>query len=400
MQYDFDSVIDRRQTGCAKWDAAPFIFGSEDIIPMWVADMDFPIAKPITEAIKKRADHEVYGYNMPAMPSLTEAIINRLRRNYDWEVAPEWIVMTPGVVAALFAAVKAYTTPGDSVLHQGPVYYPFWSAIKENGCHVANNQLLENGDRYEIDFEDLESHFKTRMDLRPVPSRVRMMIMCNPHNPVGRVWDKEELIKMGEIVVKGNALMVADEIHCELLLNGAKHIPFATLSPEFEQKSITCMAPSKTFNLAGLEASVIIIPDKATRRKFNEARAGIMPGINTFGLVALEAAFDHGDEWLTQLLAYLEKNLDYLARFFQDNIPEINVFKPEGTYLVWLDCRKLGMDDMELRRFMREKAKIGMDDGYLFGPSGSGFQRMNIACPKSTLTEALNRMASAVKALR
>ena len=227
-----------------------------------------------------------------------------------------------------------------------------------------------------------------------------MMIMCNPHNPVGRVWDKDELIKMGEIVVKGNALMVADEIHCELLLNGAKHIPFAKLSPEFEQKSITCMAPSKTFNLAGLEASVIIIPDKATRRKFNEARAGIMPGINTFGLVALEAAFDHGDEWLTQLLAYLEKNLDYLARFFQDNIPEIKVFKPEGTYLVWLDCRKLGMDDMELRRFMREKAKIGMDDGYLFGPSGSGFQRMNIACPKSTLTEALNRMASAVKALR
>jgi len=400
MKYDFDQVINRQQTNCAKWDAAPFIFGGEDIIPMWVADMDFPIAKPITEALRKRTDHEIYGYNLAPYPSLTEAIIKRIHRKYGWEVAPEWIVLTPGVVAALFAAVKAYTKPGDSVLHQGPVYYPFWNAIKDNGCHVANNQLRQNGDRYEIDFEDFESHFKTKLDLRPMVSRVRMMIMCNPHNPVGRVWDLEELKKMGEITLKYDALMVADEIHCELLLNGAKHIPFATISKEFETNSITCMAASKTFNLAGLEASVIIIPDKKTRRKFNQARTGIMPGVNSFGLVALEAAFDHGDEWLTQLLDYIEKNLDFMTQYFQDKIPEIKVFQPEGTYLVWLDCRKLGLDDMELRKFMREKAKIGMDDGYLFGPSGSGFQRMNIACPRTTLTEACHRMESAVKSVR
>ena len=400
MQYDFDSVTNRRQTECAKWDAAPLIFGSQDILPMWVADMDFSIAEPINDALKKRMNHKIYGYNLPAYPSLTAAIINRIHRKYGWEVAPEWIVLTPGVVAALFAAVKAYTKPGDSVLHQGPVYYPFWSSIEDNGCHVANNQLVLNGDRYEINFDDFEAHFKTKMDLRPSPSRVRMMIMCNPHNPVGRVWNREELTRMGEIVIKHNALMIADEIHCELLLNGAEHIPFATISKEFEIKSITCMAASKTFNLAGLEASVIIIPDKQTRRKFNEARAGIMGGVNTFGLVALEAAFDHGDEWLTQLLAYLQNNLDFLTDYFQNHIPEIKVIQPEGTYLVWLDCRKLGLDDMALRKFMREKAKIGMDDGYLFGPSGTGFQRMNIACPRETLTEAMRRMESAVKTLR
>ena len=400
MRYDFDTVIDRHNTDCAKWDAAPKIFGGEDILPMWVADMDFPIAKPITEALRKRTEHEIYGYNLKSWPSLTDAIIKRIYRKYGWEISPEWIVLIPGVVAALYAAAKAFTRPGDSIIHQGPVYYPFWSAIKDNGCHVANNQLVQNGGRYEIDYDDLESHFETKVGLGTTASRVRMMIMCNPHNPVGRVWNREELTRVGEVVQKRNAIMVVDEIHCELLMKNATHIPFGSISREFELNSITCMAASKTFNLAGLEASIIIIPDKQKRRAFNEARAGIMSGVNTFGLIALEAAYNHGDEWLTQLLEYLQKNLDYLVDYFREKIPEILVVKPEGTYLVWLDCRGLGLDDVALRALMREKAKIGLDDGYLFGPGGSGFQRLNFACPRATLREALRRIEQAIREAR
>lgn len=387
MKYDFDRIIERHNTGSAKWDALKDVFGTEDVLPMWVADMDFPIAGPITQALRKRTEHEVYGYTQPT-PSVIEAVVDRMQRKYDWKIKPEWIVFTPGVVPALYAAVKAFTHPGDGVILQGPVYHPFWSAITANDCRIANNELKLTAGRYEIDFDDLAA--KTNSP------RVKLMLLCHPHNPVGRVWGREELRRIGEIVLKNNAVMVSDEIHCELLFRGFKHIPFAAISAEFEQNCLVCMAPSKTFNLAGLGASTIIIPNKKLRDRFCAAKTGFMPGPNIFGLVALEAAYRHGDEWLEQLLEYLEGNLEFLVRYFAERIPAIKVIKPEGTYLVWLDCRKLGMDTERLKSFMIEKARVGLEDGTIFGAGGAGFERMNIACPRTTLKEALKRIEMAV----
>ncbi len=396
MKYNFDNPFDRRNSNCSKWDAAESLFACKDVIPMWVADMDFPIAKPITEALRKRTEHEIYGYTQPYLSAI-EAVIGRMKQKYDWKIEPEWVVFTPGVVPALHAAVKAFTHPGDDVIIQEPVYRPFSSAITANGCSVVNNQLRLINGRYEIDFEDLASKFTPRAwGMMPSTSRIRMMILCNPHNPVGRVWSKEELTRMGEIVIRNDAIMVSDEIHCELLFRGFKHIPFALISEEFEQHCIVCMAPSKTFNLAGLRASSIIIPNTKIRDRFNAARAGIMPGPNIFGLAALEAAYRYGDEWLEQLLEYLQGNLQFLIEYFEERIPKIKVIKPEGTYLVWLDCRELGMDSMSLRTLMRGRAKVGLEDGYTFGSSGAGFQRINIACPRATLKEALNKIQHAV----
>ncbi len=398
MKYDFDRVVNRKGTASMKWDTVSSLFGEEDILPMWVADMDFPSAKPITDAIIERAGHQVFGYTLPEK-SVTGAIVDRIQQKYGWSINPEWIVFTPGVIPSIHAAIRAFTHPGDDIIIQGPVYYPFWSALHDCGCQVANNQLKLLDRHYEIDYNDLKSKFAPKDGMSPTASRARMMILCSPHNPVGRVWTRDELVQMGEIVIERGALMLSDEIHCELLFKGAKHIPFASISKEFEQHSVLCMAPSKTFNLAGLNASIIIIPNEELRLRFNAAKQGIVTRVNLFGLTAMEAAYRHGDEWLAQLLEYLQGNLDYLMAYLEQKIPRIEVIKPEGTYLVWLDCRKLGLDDAELRSFMRKKARVGLDDGYLFGPSGSGFQRINIACPRSTLSEALLRIEEAVSSL-
>ncbi|MCF6148218.1 MAG: putative C-S lyase [Candidatus Kuenenia sp.] len=399
MKYDFDRVVSRKNTDCAKWDGALSLFGDADVIPMWVADMDLPIAKPITEAIKKRADHEIYGYSLPNPKSVTDAIVNRMQDRYGWRVRPEWIVFTPGIVPALYAAIKAYTHPGDEVILQDPVYHPFWHAIKNNGCHVVNNQLVLHNGRYEMDFSGLETAFAIRHGRPPTRHRIRLMLLCSPHNPVGRVWKKEELIRAGEIAIRHNAIIVSDEVHGELLLPGAIHTPFATVSEEFEQHSITCISPSKTFNLAGLDASAIIIPNPGLRKQFQEARKGILPGINVFGFVAMEAAYRHGDGWLEQFLVYLHGNYEFLFDYIVKKIPKIKIIPPEGTYLVWLDCRELGFNPVDLRSFMAKEAKVGLDEGYLFGPGGEGFMRMNIACPRSVLAEALKRIENAVKNL-
>lgn len=400
MKYDFDHVINRKKTDCAKWDAVETLFGDKDVIPMWVADMDIPVAKPITEALRKRTGHEIYGYSLPHPVTVVNAVRDRMRNKYGWEVRPEWIVFTPGIVPALYTAVRAYTHPGDDVILQGPVYYPFWNAIKESGCHVANNELKIMDGRYGIDFDDLRAKFGPRAGRPPAPSRARLMLFCSPHNPVGRVWTEDELVQVGEIVVRNGAVMVSDEVHSELLYSHSRHKPFAMLSEEFEQNSITCVSPSKAFNLAGLYASAIIIPDAKLRNRFKEAGKGIMPPVNVFGLTALEAAFKDGDEWLEQFLEYLHGNLEFLLAYFREKIPKIKVIKPEGTYLVWLDCRELGMDPVSLKTFMAKKAKVGLDEGYLFGQGGAGFARMNIACPRSTLAEALKRIEYAVNNVR
>ncbi len=398
MNYDFDRVVTRRDTDSMKWDTAGSLFGDNDILPMWVADMDFPVAKPITDAIINRAGHQIFGYTLPGK-AVINAIVDRIQQKYGWGIDPQWIVFTPGVMPAVHAAIRAFTHPGDDIIIQGPVYYPFWSAVYDCGCQVANNQLRLINGHYEIDYNDLKSKFALKDGMAPSASRARMMILCSPHNPTGRVWSREELLRMGEIVIENGALMLSDEIHCELLFKGAKHTPFSSISTEFEQHSMVCMAPSKTFNLAGLNASIIIIPNEELRLRFNAARHGIVTRVNLFGLTAMEAAYRYGDEWLGQLLEYLQGNLDYLMAYFEQKIPKIEVVKPEGTYLVWLDCRKLGLDDAELRSFMRKKARVGLDDGYLFGPAGAGFQRINIACPRSILTEALEKIENAVNNL-
>ncbi|MBI2869955.1 MAG: putative C-S lyase [Chloroflexi bacterium] len=398
MRYDFDSICDRTRTDCVKWDGAAAIFGCDDIIPLWVADMDFPAAQPIIEALDRRAAHGVYGYTRPG-PGVVAAVVERMQRRFNWKIEPEWVVFTPGVIPALHTAVRAFTHPGDEVILQPPVYYPFYPAVKSSGCQVACNPLRRVNGRYEMDFENLEACFTIEYGLRTLTGRARAIILCNPHNPVGRVWRPEELARLGEIMLRRGVLVIADEIHCELLFRGQRHTPFASLSEAFAQNCVVCMAPSKTFNLAGLGISSIIIPNRRLRQQFTSAGSGIMPPPNLFGYTALEAAYRHGDEWLEQLLDYLQGNLDYTLSYFAERIPRIKVSPPEGTYLVWLDCRGLGLDDRALRDFMREKARVGFDDGYIFGPGGSGFQRMNIACPRAVLTEAFGRIEAAVNEL-
>jgi cysteine-S-conjugate beta-lyase len=398
MRYDFDEVCDRKNTGCVKWDNVRIMFGSEEVIPMWVADMDFPVAQPIIEALQKRAGHPFYGYTQPD-PGVIEAVIERMQRKFGWKIQREWIVFTPGVVPALHIAVRCLTHPGDEIILQEPVYYPFFPVVKASGCQVVTNKLILTNGRYEMDYEDLESRFHPKAGMMPVPNRVKAIILCNPQNPVGRLWDKQEITRLGEIAIRHGAIVISDEIHCEILFKGYRHTPFASISEEFAQNSIVCMAPSKTFSLAGLETSTIIIPNKKLRSEYINTRMGILPGPNLFGYTALEAAYRYGDEWLEQVLDYLQGNLEFLTDYFARKIPPIKVIQPQGTYLVWLDCRELSLDDLSLRSFMREKARVGLDDGFLFGAAGSGFQRMNIACPRSVLAEALQRIEAAVAKL-
>jgi cystathionine beta-lyase len=398
LQYDFDRVCDRRNTDCAKWDTVASLFGSEDVIPMWVADMDFPVAQPIVEALQKRAGHPFYGYTQPGT-GVIDAVVQRMQRKFNWKIRPEWVVFTPGVIPALHVALRSLTHPGDEVILQQPVYYPFFPTVMRSGCQIVNNELKLADGVYDMDFEDLEGKFKPRMGMGPIAGHIKAMILCNPQNPVGRLWNRDELKRLGEIVIGSGAVVISDEVHCEILYQGHQHTPFATISEEFEQNSMVCMAPSKTFSLAGLEASSIIIPNDKLRREFVKTRAGICPVPNLFGLVALEAAYREGDDWLAQALEYLQGNLEFALEYFSKHIPQIKAIRPQGTYLLWLDCRGLGLDAMSLRGFMREKARVGLDDGFLFGACSSGFQRMNIACPRSILEEALGRIERAAKGL-
>jgi len=391
MKYDFDQVIDRNGTNSVKWDMRKEIFGRDDVLPMWVADMDFPVAEPITAALRKRIHHPVYGYSRPS-PSLMKAIIERVERKYNWRIEPEWIVFTPGVIPALAAALRAFTHPGDSVVINDPVYHPFWQLIPNAGCCITASPLKFNDGHYSMDLDDLKKRFALASPGFMAPPQPKAMILCSPHNPVGRVWTPEELVEAGQIAIDAGAVVVSDEVHCELLFDGVKHTPFASLSEEFAQNSFVCMSASKTFNLAGLAASVIIVPNPRLRTAFQSARGGILPQPDILAMTALEAAFRDGDEWLEQLLAYLQGNLDFLVDFFEKRIPRIKVVRPQGTYLVWLDCRGLGLDRNQLRDFFTNIARVGLDEGYRFGAGGEGFMRMNIACPRSLLEEALRRV--------
>jgi cystathionine beta-lyase len=381
MHYNFNKLINRAGTDSVKYDLRKQIFGREDVIPMWVADMDFAVPPFVSDAIRKRAEHPVYGYSI-IPDSYYQAIIGWQMRRYGWELRKDWIHFSPGVVTGLNVIIQAMTEPGDKVIVQPPVYFPFFSCVEINGRKLLLNQLIEKNGVYSIDFEDLE---------RKMKDGAKMLILCNPHNPVSRCWTREELEWIGAKGLEHGVLIVCDEIHCDLVHDSYRHIPMATLSEEIAANTITCIAPSKTFNLPGLFTSSVIISNDSLRRKFKLALEKIHLSPTPFGIVASEAAYRDGEEWLRQLMAYLKTNTGIVKDFLTAEMPAITVSPAEATYMLWLDFRQLGIPDPELKRRLIEKAGLGFVDGPTFGPGGEGFQRMNIACPRSTLETALER---------
>ncbi|MBB3108380.1 cystathionine beta-lyase [Paenibacillus phyllosphaerae] len=387
QRYDFDKLIDRTGKGTYKWDQSEKLFGRKDILPLWVADMDFEPPKEVVEAVVARAQEGVYGYTIRT-EAYYEAIAGWLSRRHNWDVKHEWITSSPGVVPALSMIVMAFTEPGDSVILQSPVYYPFYDVIKMNGRKVADNALILEDGKFKIDFELLEQQAK---------DGAKLLLLCTPHNPGGRVWTEEELTRVGDICVKYNVLVVADEIHHDLVFQGHRHVPFASISEAFAEISFTCVATSKTFNLAGLQAASVIIPNGELRRKYNHLLKALSIHMESFfGQTAVVAAYNHGDEWLDQLLVYLEGNRDYLTDFVAKHMPEIKVMVPEGTYMVWMDCSAISSSPQELKKLMFEEAGVAFSEGSVFGKQGEGHLRVNLACPRSILVEALDRFAQAV----
>ncbi|MBS4214449.1 MULTISPECIES: MalY/PatB family protein [Neobacillus] len=388
MKYNFDIEINRHNTASAKWDETENLFGEKNLLPMWVADMDFQSPAPVIEAIIKKAEHGIFGYTTRP-DSYYRAIIDWMQERYNWSVQKEWICYSPGVVPALNYLVQTFTNPGDKIVIQPPVYYPFTNAIVNNNRQVVYNQLKHENGNYSMDLEDL----RDRID-----ENVKMLILCNPHNPSGRVWTKDELTELGKICIENNILIVSDEIHCDLVFKGKTHTVFASISEEFAEHTIVCTAPSKTFNLAGLQTSNIIIPNQKLRDEFNATMNRLsLRHTNTFGIAATESAYRFGGEWLEQVVDYIEKNLNFLSEYMENNIKEIKVIKPEASYLVWLDCRELGLDKEGLKQLMLKHGNVAFNQGYTYGPGGEGFIRMNIGCPRSILEEGLRRLEKAVK---
>lgn len=385
MKYDFDEPVPRRGTNSYKWDTVK----DEDVLPMWVADMDFRTAPAIVGALQKRVEHGIFGYTK-VPPAYYEAVVNWFRRRHAWLIEKEWIVYTTGVVPAISAIVKALTVPGDRVLVQTPVYNCFFSSIRNNGCEVVANPLIYANGTYRIDYDDLER--------KAADPKVRLLLFCNPHNPVGRVWTRQELRRIGEICIRNRVLVVADEIHCELVFSGHVYIPFASISEDFQEHSVTCISPSKAFNLAGLQIANIVAADTDVRMKIDKAiNINEVCDVNPFGVEALIAAYNRGEDWLEELKHYLSVNYNYLRAYFDEYLPEFPVVMLEGTYLVWVDCRGLGLSSREITDILLEKEKIRVNPGSLYGEAGEGFIRLNIACPREKLIEGLNRLKRGLK---
>jgi len=390
MTYNFDEYINREETLSVKHGLKEKLFGRNDIIPMWVADMDFKSPDCVSEAIQERAKHQIYGYSYRP-DSFYQAAKEWLKRRHQWEINTKWLSFTPGIVPGVNLTILALTQPGDKVMIQPPVYFPFFEGIKKNNRTLVENRLvLENG-RYQIDFEDFENQLK---------NGVKLFILSNPHNPGGNVWTEEELRKMGELCLKYNTKLISDEIHADIVYPPNVFRPLASLSEEIAEQTVTFISPSKTFNIAGLASAVSVISNKVIREAFNNMldRLHIANG-NLFGTVAFETAYRDGDEWLDQLIDYLSENLKLITERVDNEIEGINVIQPEGTYLAWLDCRELPIDNSKIHQFMIDEAKIGMNDGASFGENGRGFQRLNFGCPRSVLEKALNQIETAVKKL-
>lgn len=392
MPVDFDTVPNRRGTNCFKYDFAREMGMPEDVLPLWVADMDFPTAPAVLERLHALAEHGIFGYT-GVKDAYFSAVHNWYAQRFGWETQRSWLVTTPGVVFAIAIAIRAFTQKGDAILIQQPVYYPFANKVTENDRQLVVNPLVLKNGRYEMDFADMERKI--------VDYHVKMLLLCSPHNPVGRVWTKEELLRVGEICQKHGVLVVSDEIHADFTYAGHTHHVFASVKSEFANFTITCTAPSKTFNLAGLQNSNIFIPNRQLRHAYKkELSACGCGGTNCMGMAACQAAYEAGADWLEQLKQYLAGNLAYIRQFLREKLPDIALIEPEGTYLVWLDLRKLGLTEQQQRQLIVQDAKLWLDTGTLFGQGGEGFERINIACPRTTIEQAMQWLEHAVHKTR
>ncbi len=382
--YNFDKIVDRAETDNVKYDLREAYFGKADVLPMWVADMDFETPDFIRNAVIQRAKHPIYGYSFRS-DTYFKSIIQWVERRHHWRLEKDWILFSPGIVPALNMATLTYTKPGDGILVQPPVYFPFFSAITNHKRKLLENQLVYKDGKYFIDFDDFEKKAKD----------ASMFFLSNPHNPVGRLWTEGELRKMGEICVENEVIIIADEIHCDLVLPGFKYTPMATLSEEISRKTVTCIAPSKTFNIAGMSTSSLIIEDEEIRKQFAQTIDHVHVGSgNLFGNEASIAAYTNGDLWLDELLTYIDGNFRLLGDFIANEIPNLKLINAEATYLAWIDFRKTGLSDEEIKHKLLHEAKLGLSPGPVFGSGGEGFQRMNLATPKANVLTALNRLKS------
>ena len=385
MRYNFDEMIPRRGTNCEKWDGTDM----EGVLPLWVADMDFRVAQPIQDALQRRLTHGVFGYtHVPE--AYYDAVANWFSRRHHWTIDREWILYTSGVVPAIAAILKALTLPGEKVLIQTPVYNCFFSCIRNCGCQALENPLVYENDTYHIDFEDLE-----RKAADPL---TRVMILCNPHNPAGRVWTREELQRIGDICLKHHVFVIADEIHCELVMPDYEYTPFASISNDFQRNAAVCNSPSKSFNMAGLQIANIIVEDDKMREHINRAiNVNETCDVNPFGVEALMAAYNEGEEWLTQLLDYLHRNYECMCRYCEQHLPQFPLTKLEGTYLVWMNCKALGLSSEALEEELIKEVKLWLNAGAMYGAEGEGFMRWNIACPQALLMQGLERFKNYVE---
>ena len=388
--YNFDEIISRKNTDSVKHDKLKIIFGAEDVLPMWVADMDFKTPSFIMEAIRKRAEHEILGYTV-RNDAFFNSVIHWMNIMHQWKVQKDWISFSPGVIPAFTMSIMALTNPGDKIIIQPPVYHPFFTSVLNTGRQLVQNQLKFENNSYYFDFEDLK---------KQIDSRTKMIILSHPHNPVSRVWTKDELKELGEICVKNNILIVSDEIHSDLVYKNYKHIPIASVSEEIAQNTIALYAPSKTFNLAGLSTAVLIIPNKKLKKSYdNFLNDYHLHGGNIFGNVALEVAYSQGKPWLDELIDYLQENVNLVKEFANKHSSKMTLIEPQATYLLWLNFKALNLDHKELESFFIKKAKLGMNSGTMFGKGGEGFHRLNIACPKSIVLQALNQLNQALNSL-
>ena len=391
MRWNFDEPVSREGTTCVKYDLREETFGTKDVIPMWVADMDFKTPDFIVKALQTRLDHKLFGYSFRA-PEYYNSIIEWQLKRHNWKVEKEWICFCPGIVPALNLCTLAFTLPGDNIIVQPPVYFPFFSAVESHGRKLIYNQLTESGGNWKMDFDSL---------IRSIDEKTKMIIISNPHNPVGRVWTHEELNELTDICYNKKILILSDEIHCDLVLPGFRHSPLSTLSEKAAAITITCIAPSKTFNLAGLSTSSVIISNPDLRKTFTRIVDNLHIGNgNIFGTVASIAAYSDGHDWLEELLTYIDGNVDYVVEYFRKMIPEITPVQPEATYMIWLDCRKLGMEGKELQKFFVTSAGVGMNEGSGFGPGGEGYMRMNLATTHKTVIKAMEQIENAVSSIR
>ena len=389
MKYDFSQVIERNNTLSIKYDFAKERKKPSGLLSLWVADMDFPVAQEIKDALIERCNHGIFGYSEVKTPYY-EVIAKWYQEKFNWSTKKQWLVKTPGVVAAIANAIRAFTNIGDAVLIQKPVYYPFFLTIEDNQRKVVNNSLVYKNGRYEMDFVDFEEKI--------ISHKVKLFVLCSPHNPVGRVWNKEELLKIGDICLKHKVIVVADEIHADFVYHGHQHQVFANLKTDYQEITVTCTAPSKTFNIAGLQVSNIFIVNENLRKKFKqELKKTANADINVMGLIACQAAYSQGEDWLRQVKIYIAENLEYVKTFLRDNLPQVKLVEPEGTYLLWLDFRELNLTEEELEDLIINKAKLWLDGGTMFGTEGVGFQRINIACPQKILIQAFTQLKEALK---